>query len=103
MLRDGTCLSVTGHFAPFKAVGAYHLRALLRAEGINDSLDAKAASILGEGPLSSTSLFVDQVSKLVPAGVKQSLLSVRNSEAMAGVEHGVLSPSLTYAQRRSVR
>lgn len=76
MLRDGTCLSVTGHFAPFKAVGAYHLRALLRAEGINESLDAKAASILGERPVSSTSLLVDQASELVPARVKQLLQGV---------------------------
>ena len=50
MLRDGTCLSVTGSFAPFKEVGAYHLRSLLRAAGVTDALEDKADTILGKRP-----------------------------------------------------
>ena len=50
MLRDGTCLSVTNSFAPFKEVGAYHLRSLLRAAGVTDDLEGKADTILGKSP-----------------------------------------------------
>ncbi len=50
MLRDGTCLAVTGSFAPFKEVGAYHLRALLRAAGVTEALEDKADAILGRRP-----------------------------------------------------
>ena len=47
VLRDGVCLSVTEHFAPFKEVGAYHVRAMLTAAGITDGVDTKAAAVLG--------------------------------------------------------
>ena len=47
VLRDGVCLSVTEHFAPFREVGAYHLRALLTAAGVSDGIDTKAAAVLG--------------------------------------------------------
>jgi hypothetical protein len=50
VLRDGTCLSVTGSFAPFKEVGAYHLRSLLRAAGVTDALEDKADAVLGGCP-----------------------------------------------------
>lgn len=47
VLRDGVCLSVTERFAPFKEVGAYHVRAMLTAAGITDGVDTKAAAVMG--------------------------------------------------------
>ncbi|KAK9831974.1 hypothetical protein WJX81_004672 [Elliptochloris bilobata] len=47
VLRDGVSLSITQHFAPFKEVGEYHLRALLTEAGVADDIDTKAAEVLG--------------------------------------------------------
>lgn len=46
VLRDGLALAASGAFAPFKDVGAYHLRSMLRAAGTSGDQEEAVQTVL---------------------------------------------------------
>lgn len=47
VLRDGLALAASGAFAPFKDVGAYHLRSMLRAAAVDGDQEQAVQTVLG--------------------------------------------------------
>ena len=46
VLRDGLGLAASGAFAPFKDVGAYHLRSMLSKAGVSGDFDQAVTTVL---------------------------------------------------------
>ena len=46
VLRDGLGLAASGAFAPFKDVGAYHLRSMLSKAGVSGNFDEAVKTVL---------------------------------------------------------
>lgn len=47
VLRDGLALAASEAFAPFKDVGAYHLRSMLKAAGSSGDHEQAVQTVLG--------------------------------------------------------